>query len=200
MSAVASIDPVSVPPVVAAAARGELPAWAEANERRREHMARVAALLGEWAERLELPSAEAERWRAAGWLHDALRNADPAILRSRLPSTLQTLPDPLLHGPAAAERLKGSADDELLDAIRYHTIGHPSLGTLGRALYLADFLEPGRSFAPEWRASLRDRVPGEMAPVLVEVVAARIGHLLERRVAIRSETAAFWSSLVEGSR
>lgn len=183
------------------AASGVLPSWAVADPERREHMARVAALMDEWAARLGLPAAERVRWRAAGWLHDALRDADPGALRALVPD-LADLPDPLLHGPAAAARLaaEGVEDRELTEAVAYHTLGHPGLGRLGRALYLADFLEPGRTFEPVWRASLRARLPEALDAVLIEVAAARLGYLIRTRRAIRPETFAFWNSLVAGRR
>jgi HD superfamily phosphohydrolase YqeK len=199
---VAALTEVSSPhrSLVAAAARGQLPPWAEAGPERREHIARVAALMDEWAERLELPAAERERWAAVAWLHDALRDADPASLRPLLPAAFSAFPDPLLHGPAAAARLGDEVDDEMADAIRYHTIGHPALGQLGRALYLADFLEPGRDFLADRRESLRARMPHEMNEVLIEVLTARLAHLVRGRKPIRPETAAFWSDAVGADR
>ncbi|MBW3628734.1 MAG: HD domain-containing protein [Gemmatimonadetes bacterium] len=183
--------------VVQAAARGELPAWTVASPGRREHMARVAALLSEWAEALDLSLADRARWVAVGWLHDALRDAPPEELRERVPLDFRHLPGPTLHGPAAAERLEGSADPEMLQAIRYHTIGHSSFGELGKALYLADFLEPGRDFDVDWRASLTERMPDDLNSVLLEVLGARLQHLVEVRKPIRPETAAFWSAAVK---
>lgn len=179
--------------------RGELPSWARLSPRREAHIRRVAELLDEWAAGLGLEPAERARWRAAAWLHDALRETPAEELRPLVPEALRDLPAPLLHGPAVAERLVDDplADAELLDAIRFHTLGHPRLGRLGRALYLADFLEPGRDFEEEWRASLRARMPEAEDAVLREVVAARIQHLLERGHPIRPETAAFWSALVQ---
>jgi HD superfamily phosphohydrolase YqeK len=159
-------------------------------------MARVAALLGEWADALGLPPQERVRWVAVGWLHDALRDAPVERLRAEVPPEYRSLPGPLLHGPAAADRLHATADARLLHAIRYHTIGHPALDRLGKALYLADFLEPGRDFAVEWRTSLAARMPHEMQAVLVEVLAARIDHLVGLRKPIHPETAAFWSAAV----
>ncbi|HUE97156.1 MAG TPA: HD domain-containing protein [Longimicrobiaceae bacterium] len=182
------------------AARGELPDWARATPKRREHMARVAGLMEEWGGRLGLPEEEKLRWAAAGWLHDALRDEDPAVLRWQVRAAERDLPGRVLHGPAAAGRLEGEVDPRVLAAVRYHTIGHPALERLGRALYLADFLEPGRDFAVEWRAALRVRMPGEQDSVLVEVLAARICHLLEQRKPIRPETAAFWSTLMPMER
>lgn len=199
MSGVVSTDvPVTwISSTVEAAARGELPAWARVTPARREHVARVAALMAEWAEALDLPATDRARWKAAGILHDALRDADEPELRSILGRRFTDLHAALLHGPAAALRLAGDADEALLMAIRYHTLGHPELDRLGRALYLADFLEPARDFAREWRESLRGRMPAELDDVLREVVAARIQHLVADRRPLRPETAAFWTVLTE---
>jgi HD superfamily phosphohydrolase YqeK len=185
---------------VRAAARGELPAWAVVTPQRHAHIARVAVLMDEWARAAGLDPEERDRWVAAAWLHDALRDADPERLRAQLPEELRALPGPLLHGPAAAERLKGEADEEVRRAVGYHTLGHPSFGRLGKALYLADFLEPGRDFEVEWRKELRARMPEALDEVATEVVAARIRYLLEGRKPVRPETAAFWSALVGGAR
>ena len=100
-----STPDVALSEVVRAAARGELPVWARVSERRRGHIARVARLLGEWADGLGLPAEEKERWLAAGWLHDALREASPEELRPLVPEPLRGLPGKLLHGPAVAARL-----------------------------------------------------------------------------------------------
>ena len=181
----------SLSPIVREAAEGRLPAWTQAKPKRREHMARVAALMREWAEAMGLPADEVARWSAVGYLHDALRDADPDELRPEVPAGFRELPGKLLHGPAAAERLAGEADEEMLDAIRCHTLGCPRFRTLGRALYLADFLEPGRTFAPEWTESLRRRMPREMDAVLREVVEARIGHVSENGGILHPETTAF---------
>lgn len=181
-----------------AAAAGRLPGWAVAGPERLAHVGRVVALMQEWAAALGLSDVEAARWRAAGWLHDALRDEDPAVLRRELAPEWADAPGPILHGPAAARRLGDEVDAAVADAIRYHTLGHPRLDRLGRALYLADFLEPGRDFLVDRRASLRARMPAELDAVLVEVVASRLRHLVEGRRPIRGETAAFWSSLVGG--
>jgi HD superfamily phosphohydrolase YqeK len=197
MSAGASTEGGREPsPLLRAAARGELPGWARMGPSRREHVARVVALLDEWARSLGLPEDERIRWRAAGWLHDALREAPAEELIPAVPPGLRDLPPLLLHGPAAAERIAAEAGESVANAVRYHTVGHPALDTLGKALFLADFLEPGRDFSREWRAELRERMPADLDAVLREVLGARIRHLLDERRPIRPETAAFWSSLV----
>jgi HD superfamily phosphohydrolase YqeK len=182
-----------------AAASGRLPDWAVTTEERRAHIRRVADLMDEWAVNLELPDSERRRWRAAAWLHDALRDADPQALRNVAGASFAELPDPLLHGPAAATLLEheGLTDQGVLLAVGYHTIGHPGFDRMGRGLYLADFLEPGRDFETDWRNALRVRMPADMDTILLEVAAARMRHLLDTRRGIRPETAIFWNSLIQ---
>ena len=60
----------------------------------------------------------------------------------------------------------------MLDAVRYHTIGSPDWDDVGRMLYLADFLEPGRDLADG--ADLARRVPRERDTVLREVARRRL--------------------------
>lgn len=60
----------------------------------------------------------------------------------------------LLHGRTAAFILKnrfGIKNRAVLEAIRFHTFGHPAFGDLGKILYLADKIEPGRKHASCFR-------------------------------------------------
>jgi len=193
--------PGTLHPTVRAAAEGELPPWARAGRERREHMGRVAGLLREWAAERGLPREESARWVAAGWLHDALRDAPPAELRPLIPAGAVAFPDPLLHGPAVAARLRaeGVDDEGLLRAVAYHSVGHPDFDDLGVATFCADFLEPGRGFRPRWRAGLRRRMPEELYGVAREIVAARIRHHLDEARSVHLRTVELWNRLVEGS-
>ena len=190
---------LSIHEIVTRASSGDLPAWAVAGDSRRAHMGRVSTLLGAWAYQLELSKEDRVRWEAVGFLHDALRDAAPEALRRRLPPTLADLPDTIIHGPAAAEQLRidGVKDGELLRAISGHTVGDPDFGLMGRALYCADFLEPGRSFLTEWRENQRARMPSELNAVAREIAGARIGNVVEREGTILPRTVAFWNRLVE---
>lgn len=186
-----------LPPIVKRAADGDLPDWARVTDARKAHLERVAQLMDEWARSRSEESVDQVRWRAAGYLHDALRDESPAALRQVVPRRYRRLPDPLLHGPAAAAVLReeGVADEPLLRAVAYHTMGHPELDDLGRALYAADFLEPGRNHRPDWAEVQRSRMPSELDDVVRQVALARITHLLDRRRPVQEETAAFWNRL-----
>ena len=187
-------------PIVEAAVDGQLPDWSTVSSRRYEHMVRVSSLLGNWAESLHLSQVETACWRASGYLHDALREDDPEILRAKVSSRFRKwLPD-MLHGPAVTEKLRseGVLDDELLSAIAYHSVGHKCLNRLGRALYSADFLEPGRKFRVKWCESLRARMPGELNEVTTEIVADRISYTIKHGLELYSESVGFWNALVNG--
>jgi len=157
-------------------AQGGLPPWAVVTPARAAHVGRVVALLDQWAIAAHLDPAERDRWLRAGWLHDALRDADETTLRALVPGS--TDPLPFLHGPAAAARAAelDESDAEVLSAVRWHTIGHAAWGATGRALYAADFLEPGRPFAQEERASLAAAYPSDPHGTLVRVVSMRSAH------------------------
>jgi HD superfamily phosphohydrolase YqeK len=160
-----------------------LPVWAQVSPARLGHIERVAGLLGAWADAMRIAAPERDRWLRAAWLHDALRDAP--------------LKDLMAHGPAAAERAAqdGERDRGVLDAVRYHTVGYSGWDEVGRMLYLADFLEPGRDFDPDGRRALTQRVPAERAAVLTEVARRRIEWVVRSGWPLLSETVAFWNAL-----
>lgn len=175
-----------------------LPAWALVSERRRAHIGRVTALLERWAADMRVGGAEARTWRDAGLLHDALRDADDALLRSLAGGTFGTdAPVEILHGPAAAERLRrdGESRADLLDAVRYHTVGHGGWDRVGQALYMADFLEPGRKFMQVDRAWLAAQVPNDFAGVFRQAVRMRLEWSLREGKQLYPPTVALWNAV-----
>jgi HD superfamily phosphohydrolase YqeK len=173
----------------------ELPPWAKVGEKRRAHIGRVTALLAEWAASMRIGGDEARTWRDAGLLHDALRDAPEAELRTL--ADLPRLPTEMLHGPAAAARLEaeGERRTDLLEAIRWHTVGHAGWGRVGRALYMADFLEPGRKFSRADRAYLAAHAPHDFDGTFRQVVRARIEWAVREGNAIYPETIALWDEV-----
>lgn len=162
-----------------------LPAWAVVTAARRSHIERVVILLDSWAAVMAVSPEERDRWLRAGWLHDALRDAPHA--------------DHTAHGAAAAERAAadGEQDPGVLAAVRFHTVGSPDWDDVGRMLYLADYLEPGRAI-PD-RADLERRVPRERDAVLREVIRRRIDWVLRSGWPVPFATVAFWNQLVARS-
>lgn len=128
-----------------------------------------------------VPRRERIRWVRAGWLHDALRDA--------------RLTKGTTHGAAAADRATqdGESDPGVLDAVRFHSFGYAGWDDVGRMLYLADFLEPGRR--RNRRAKLAERVPRDTDRILREVAALQIRARLRVGRPIHPRTLEFWNSL-----
>ena len=123
------------------------PALALEKPERREHSYRVAVMAVARAR-----SAKIAEWKAllAAALHDCGKYVAPSspLLKGFLPP--QKVPAPVMHqytGAYLAQYVFGISDEEVLDAIRYHTSGRAGMTPLGKLVYLADLLEEGRSFA-----------------------------------------------------
>lgn len=71
------------------------------------------------------------------------------IVDEQLPSELLEYDKELWHAPVGAVAVQRDfqiEDEEVLDAIRYHTSGRERMTTLDKIVCLADYIEPGRDF------------------------------------------------------
>ena len=178
----------------------DLPTWAQASKSRRKHISRVTALLSEWASAMRLTADERQAWIDAGRFHDALRDAPVEELRALAGSALAEVE--LLHGPAAAAKLEheGEKRQNLLDAIRYHSIGWKGWDRVGRALYMADYLEPGRTFDLDRRARIAAMVATDFDAAFREVVKARMAYAREQGYTEYPESVELLASVEADSR
>jgi nicotinate-nucleotide adenylyltransferase len=123
------------------------------------HSRAVALLAWDLCRRFGL---DEERGYLAGICHDlckALTHEDMrdwALRDGAGLSALEEAKPGLLHGRAAAvmlERRFGIGDADVLEAVRWHTIGKSGMGPLAKVVYAADKIEPGREeVSPELRA------------------------------------------------
>ncbi|MES2305942.1 MAG: HD domain-containing protein [Gemmatimonadota bacterium] len=180
----------------ARSAQDGLPSWAVVAPARREHIERVVQLMRSWVTALRLAPEERARWLRAVWLHDALRDAPEAEMRRWAPTVEG--PVELRHGPAAAARaeLEGERDADVLSAVRWHSVGWVGWGRIGRALYCADFLEPGRTFDRADRAALAVLYPEEPDEVLREVVRRRLDYAITQGWTLPPESLAFRAAVL----
>ncbi len=96
--------------------------------------ARVAALLHDIAKPL-----------SADEMIDVCEKGGEAVTEEELKNVK------VLHAKAGAILARDEfhiSDQEILDAIRYHTTGRPGMSLLEKIIFIADFIEPGRSKAP----------------------------------------------------
>ena len=122
------------------------PALALEKEERREHSFRVALMAVARARSLHVPESQA---MLAAALQDCGKYVplDSPLLEGFVPP--ENVPAPVMHqytGAYLAEHRFGIQDEEILDAIRFHTSGKEDMSPLGKLIYLADMLESGRDY------------------------------------------------------
>lgn len=144
----------------------------------------------------------------AAWLHDAWRTESIAAMRAAIRDAGEE-PDPwadrnapvLLHAQAAAvwaREALGERDPRVLLAVRHHPTAHPGWDDVGRALYVADFCEPRRSFAGEiGAAALVERAAESgiaLASVASRVLALRLVRSIEQARPVHPDTWRAWNA------
>lgn len=124
---------------------------AELVQSRFEHTLRVAEVSKELA---VVYGVAVDKVQLAAILHDYAKNwpsekLKSYILDNGLPRELLDFDKELWHGPVGAhlfENQYGVVDQDILNAIRFHTTGRAEMSLVEMILYLADYIEPGRSF------------------------------------------------------
>ena len=113
---------------------------------RAKHSLRVAQMAVSVGAKYRIP--ESTLIQAAA-LHDVAKNLAPDApeLAGFVPP--EGVPAPVLHqfaGAYVAEHTLGVEEEDVLNAIRYHTSGRPNMSALEKIIFLSDMLEQGRSF------------------------------------------------------
>ncbi len=144
---------------------------------------------------MRLDDALRQQWHDAGRWHDALRDASDEVLHANADDPRR--PIGMLHGSAAARWLMrdGESRADVLDAVRYHTTGWSAWSRTGRALYMADFLEPGRTFMQADRAFLANLVPLQFDAIFRQVVRLRLEWALREGKSLAPETVQLWDAV-----
>ena len=150
------------------------------SDKRYDHTVRVADPAEGLARTHGLDPA---RTRLSALLHDAARETEPEEFLVLAEEWDLSVGEPerqspkLLHGPVAAElarRELGVDDEEVLSAIRAHTVGAAGMGPLALALYVADKIEPARDYPSVQR--IRDLARKDLYEAAAESLRRAIAH------------------------
>ena len=96
-------------------------------------------------EMAEIFRVDKEKAFTACLLHDCMKYAE--TVHEGVPS--DAIGTKVLHAFNGAEEAKinyGITDEDTINAIRYHTTGRPAMSDLEKLVYLADVIEPGRTY------------------------------------------------------
>lgn len=103
----------------------------------------------------------------------------------------------LLHAPVGAvlvERELGINDPDIISAVAYHTTGRPGMVLLEKIIYLADFIEVGRSY--EGVDEIRKIACVDLDQALLAVVNQTLKSILGRGLLLHPRSVAFRNSLL----
>lgn len=105
--------------------------------------------------------------------------------------------DELLHAPCGAyfvEKEIGITDEEILNAIRYHTTGRPNMTLLEKIIFLADYIEPGRHFPGV--DDVRELAEVDLDEAIILALQRTIAFLMKRKQLIYPLTVATYNDLI----
>lgn len=164
---------------------------AQITDKRYVHTLGVAESAVELAERF---GANVKKAELAAIFHDYAKfrpkeEMMQIIINQNMAKDLLDFHSELWHAPVGAylvEQEAGITDREILDAIAYHTTGRIGMTLLEKVVYLADYIEPGRSFPGV--DEVRDIAKKSLDLAMVQAVRNTIVFLINKKQAIYPDT------------
>lgn len=176
--------------------------WLKANlsEERYEHSLGTAECARELAERFGVDS---EKAYFTGLIHDCAKNLSKTetdnIIETQLKLEEGELCSPKTHhapvGAYIAKKEFGIDDEEILSAIRWHTIGKVNMTTFEKIIFLADKLE-SRTRPCEICEPIREALNKSLDAALLLCYKNTINSLVDRELRICTATIDIYNSLL----
>ena len=173
------------------------------DEKRYEHVKRVAKCAVELAKIYGVP---VEKVEASAWLHDVAKFFNLSVMidltKGKYPEVADKMSQStaVLHGFAGAEfvrqnyELFGVDDEEILDGIKYHTIGCENMNTLAKIVYLADAIEEKRSWEGVEKA--RELAKIDLDEAIKFEIEEKLKYLLAKDSIIHPNVIKFRNSII----
>lgn len=161
------------------------------DQPRFEHVKRVEQTAIELAQE---NNVDVEKASVAGLVHDyAKQRSDEdfkhAIIQYDLDPDLLNWGNAIWHGVVGAELIKvelGIYDEDILNAVRYHTTGNTYMTSLAQIVFMADYIEPGRNFPGVEVA--RRLTHHSLQDGVVYQIASTLSYLVQRQAKIYPKT------------
>ena len=134
-----------------------------------------------------LHGADVEKARLAGILHDCARDMPRNTLLHTAQAfgivmgSIERKEMALLHAPIGArlaQTVYGVSDPDIIAAIAAHTVGGSQMELLSMIIYLADYVEPNRSFPGVDR--LRSLAQTDLSAAMIEAYDHSIQYIISR--------------------
>ena len=145
-----------------------------------------------WHANLAALLHDSAKWMNAQELYNAVRRYD--IRLDPVEEINPSLLHPLIGVKLAIEKF-AITELEVLEAIRNHTTGSPSMGALSRVLYVADFAEPARTHGAV--RMVRELAYTDLERAVHCVARAKIERLLQKGGMIHPNTLHTYNSTLK---
>lgn len=170
------------------------------SEKRFKHITGVAETAVKLA---QFFGCDPDQAQLAAWLHDACKETKEKdlVLQARQfglsVNSIEEATGHILHGPVAAEVIRSTlaiTNEDVLNAIREHTLGAVNMSMLSKVIFLADALEPGRPkdySQPIWQSlnlSEADKSQANIDLAVLVTLDLNLQHLLQSRKTIHPKT------------
>lgn len=136
-----------------------------------------------------------EKAYTVGLVHDCCKD-EPAglqlsyILENKVELTEYELDAPKLYhaisGRVFAEKEFGITDEDMLNAIRYHTTGRKGMSLLEKVVFIADFISAEREY--DGVDVMREKAKRSLDEAIVEGLGFTIKDLINRNLIIHPDT------------
>lgn len=147
--------------------------------------------------------AESENAYTAGLLHDILKDASGeeqlcALKKSGIILTPSETANPKLwHAPAGAAYLEhelGITDEDMLNAVRYHTTGRAGMSLLEKVIYIADYVSADRTY--NGADTMRTLAAQSLEAAMLFALEFGIGHLAKTKQVIHTNSVECYNELI----
>ena len=153
----------------------------------------------------EKNGADIEKARIAALLHDYMKETNIEVLKKMCKDVpeikgYETLLE-ILHGFAgamAAEKEFGIKDTDILNAIKYHTIGREKMSLLEKIVYIGDAVEIGRNYPCV--DEIRKETLKDLDSGIIMEVNRKIEYLKEKGGIIHIDTIKMRDDLIKNKR
>lgn len=170
------------------------------TKKRYEHSLRVAQVANQLA---KIHQVDPYKVELAALLHDIAKDQTIDELQANISQF--ALPDELLkdhyelwHGPVGARIVRdiyGVDDEEIFQAIYYHTTGRAKMSDVELIVYIADYIEPERDIpGVEY---VRDLAQNNLIDAALLITSRTIKYLIDKRVTIHINTFYAYNDLLK---
>jgi len=171
-------------------------------QRRYQHTLGVIEVAKKLAKQYGVDEEKAE---IAALLHDVAKNMSLSEMHSYIEceETLECYGHlgELLHGFAGSTYAKknlGITDLDILNAIKYHTIGRRNMSDLEKIIYIADAIEPNRNYPA--LEEIREKVKIDLDEGILFEIDRKIIYLLDIKAVIHPNTVEMRNNILEENK